>query len=124
MKTRHDQRGMTAIGWLLVLALIGFFTLIVLRLVPLYLEYSKVVSVLESLEKEPGLTKMNRTEIISIISKRLYINEVRELKANDALIVSDGRTTRVGFDYERRTHMLGNIDVVAKFKREIEVVAH
>ena len=46
MKGLHKQRGMTAIGWMLVLGLIAFFTLVTLRLLPMYMEYTKVVSVL------------------------------------------------------------------------------
>ena len=60
---RHDQRGMTAIGWLLVLGLIAFFTLITLRLVPLYIEYGKVASVLESLPDENRIGSMTSAEI-------------------------------------------------------------
>ncbi|MDT8388024.1 MAG: DUF4845 domain-containing protein [Thiogranum sp.] len=124
MKTRYEQRGMTAIGWLLVLGLIAFFTLITLRLVPLYLEHTKIVSVLESLEKEPRLTKMTKAEIYSIISKRFDVNDVRNVPVKDVIIVSDGRTTKVGIDYERRTSLFSNIDLVASFSKHIEVVAH
>ncbi len=124
MKTRYEQRGMTAIGWLLVLGLIAFFTLITLRLVPLYLEHTKIVSVLESLEKEPRLTKMTKAEIYSIISKRFDVNDVRNVPTTDVIIVSDGRTTKVGIDYERRTSLFSNIDLVASFSKHIEVVAH
>ena len=52
MRSRTHQRGMTAIGWLIVLAMIGFFVLLALRMVPAYLDYYKVVSTLEGLESE------------------------------------------------------------------------
>ena len=56
MRSRKHQQGMTAIGWLIVLVLIGFFVLLALRMVPAYMEYYKVVSSLSSLEKESGFS--------------------------------------------------------------------
>ncbi len=55
MQSLKRQNGMTAIGWLIVLALIGFFVLLTLRMLPSYLEYYKIVSSLDSMEKETGL---------------------------------------------------------------------
>ncbi len=48
MQSKTHQRGMTGIGWMIVLALIGFFVLLALRMVPAYLDYFKVVSTLEA----------------------------------------------------------------------------
>ncbi len=84
MNTWHHQRGMTAIGWLLVLGLIAFFTLVTLRLVPMYLEYAKVVSTLESLPNEPGISKLSKGEIVSIITKRFGVNDVRECRSEES----------------------------------------
>lgn len=124
MKGLHKQRGMTAIGWLMVLGLIAFFTLIVLRLAPMYLEYTKVVSVLESLQNEPGITRKQKSEIRRLIARRFDVNDVRELDPKQAVIVQKGNTLTVKMDYEKRTNMFGNIDLVAKFNKEVKVVAN
>ena len=124
MNKLDRQRGMTAIGWLLVLGLIAFFTLITLRLVPLYLEYSKVTSVLESLQNEPGITRKPKSEIYQLIARRFDVNDVRDLDPKLATIeLRNGRLT-VTMDYERRTNMAGNIDVVVSFNKSIEVIAN
>jgi Domain of unknown function (DUF4845) len=124
MKTRHHQKGMTAIGWLLVLGLIAFFTLITLRLVPLYLEFSKVASVLESLQSEPGVTNMSRTEIVNLVSRRFDINDVRDVDPKLVKVSKDKGILSVSIDYERREHLIGNVDVVTTFDKKVEVVAH
>ncbi len=121
MRKWHHQRGMTAIGWLLVLGLIAFFTLITLRLVPIYLEYSKVVSVLESLANEPGIGAKPRREIIKLVDKRFDINDVRKVSSKLIKLSKDKGTTRISIAYERREHLMANIDVVASFNKEIEV---
>jgi hypothetical protein len=115
---------MTAIGWLLVLALIAFFTLITLRLVPLYLEYGKVASVMESLQNEPGVTNMSRTEIVTLVTRRFDVNDVRNVNPKIIKVSKDKGILTVSIDYERREHLAANIDVVATFDKKVEVVAH
>jgi len=53
MKSIPRQQGMTSIGWILVFLLIAFFTFITLKIVPIYLDSFKAVSILEDLEKDP-----------------------------------------------------------------------
>ena len=116
------QAGMTAIGWLFTFALLAFFVLVALRLVPVYLEYGKVVTVLESIEQEPGITAKTRPEIKSLIQRRLDINDVRSVRARDDFrVVKERGYLVIGTEYERREHLLGNIDVVARFQREVRV---
>lgn len=122
-KWRH-QRGMTAIGWLLVLGLIAFFTLITLRLVPLYLEFAKVASVFESLQNEPGITRMSRPEIIGLVQKRFDVNDVAHVDPKAARVSKDKDRLVVSIAYERREHLISNIDVVVTFDKRVEVVAN
>lgn len=124
MNIRHHQKGMTAIGWLLVLALIAFFTLITLRLVPLYLEFGKVASVMESLQNEPGVTNMSRTEIVTLVTRRFDVNDVRDVNPKMIKVSKDKGILTVSIDYERREHLVANVDVVATFDKKVEVVAH
>ena len=121
MNTWHHQRGMTAIGWLLVLGLIAFFTLVTLRLVPMYLEYAKVASTLESLQNEPGISKLSKGEIVSIINKRFDVNDVENVDPRKVLISKERGVLKIGFSYERREHLISNIDVVGKFDKSVEV---
>ncbi len=124
MNNWHHQRGMTAIGWLLVLGLIAFFTLITLRMLPLYLEYAKVVSTLESLKDQPGITKQSKSEIIGIVGKRFGINDVHNVDPKLIRVNKDSGVMTVGIKYERREHLIANVDIVAKFDKEIKVLAH
>ncbi len=125
MTNLHKQKGMTAVGWLLVLGLIAFFTLIVLRLAPMYLEYSKVESVVDSLKDEPGIASQSRAQILKLVQKRFDVNDVRTVDPRTALKVSrDKGVTTVRVEYERREHLMANIDVVGTFDKEIRIVAN
>jgi len=120
----HHQKGMTAIGWLLVLGLIAFFTLITLRLIPGYLEFAKVTSVLESLQDEPGITRKPKTEISKMITKRFDVNDIYKVNPKLVKIEKGKDGLKVSIHYERREHLLGNIDVVTTFEKQVEVIAN
>ncbi|VAW79350.1 hypothetical protein MNBD_GAMMA15-1243 [hydrothermal vent metagenome] len=121
MKKWHHQRGMTAIGWLLVLGLIAFFTLITLRLVPLYMEFAKISSVFDSLVDEPDIGIKPRNFIVSLVAKRFNVNDVREVSPKLLKISKEKGLTRISIEYERREHLMSNIDIVASFDKTIEV---
>ena len=122
MQTLKSQQGMTAIGWIIVLGLIAFFVLLALRLTPGYLEFATVSASLESLEKEPGITEKTAPEIRSMLSKRFDVNDVKTIDSRDIKIENQGGRLRVWVDYEVRVPVLGNVDAVSKFNKEIEVV--
>ncbi len=75
-KFAHGQRGMTAIGWLIVLGLLAFFVLLILRLAPGYLESFKVTSVLESLLQEPYIGSKTPMEIRRLLENRMNVNSI------------------------------------------------
>lgn len=122
MQTLKSQQGMTAIGWLIVLGLIAFFVLLALRLTPGYLEFATVKSSLESLKNEPGITQKTPAEVRSMLGKRFDINDVKSIGSKDVKIDSQGGRMRVWVDYEVRTKVIGNVDVVTTFQDEVELV--
>lgn len=120
----HRHAGKTLIGWMFTIAILGFFVLLFLRLLPGYLEFYKVKGVLESLERQPGLTSYSIPEVRKLIRRRLEINSVEHVRARDFRIEKhEGRLT-VRVRYEVRVPVLGNVDAVEKFEDRIEVVRH
>lgn len=119
------QHGMTAIGFVMLLGMIAFFTAIALKLTPLYLEHFEVSSVLKSLAQEPGIASKSAAEIEDIIMKRLGINDVTHVTKDNIEISKEDGKISVVISYEARVPMLANIDIVANFKDDkVEVAAH
>lgn len=123
MKSIHRQRGMTPIGWVLVFLLIAFFALIALKLVPIYLKSFSVGSVISDLKDEPGIGAMTSRQITSIIVKRLDVNMVTGVGADDIYVEKVGNTMTISADYEVRDSMLGNVDIVVSFNKSVKVPA-
>jgi len=119
MRSLHRQKGMTAIGWLIVLGLIGFFTLLILKMSPSYMEYYKIVSTLESLEKESTIS--SPADIRRLLNRRFNISYVETINEKDVKITSAGKVFRVTAKYESRVHLFGNVFVVMVFNKQVQV---
>ena len=123
MSAMNTQRGMTAIGILFVLALIAFFTLLVLRLAPPYLEHFNVASSLKSLQQETGIREKTPVEIRSLLQRRFDINDVEHVKKDNITIAKDGKTglLKIAVAYEVRVPIMVNVDAVVSFSDSVEV---
>ena len=120
----RKQRGMTGLGWLLILVIIGFFTLLIFKLAPAYLENYTIKSVLHSLEEEPLITTKSKRDIEKMVMARLNTNGVRDLKSESIKIESSPGRLRVTIAYNIQKNILGNVDVLMKFNDSVEMVAH
>ena len=119
MMSAARQKGMTPIGWVLVMALIVVVTLIVLKLFPIYMDGMKVSSILSDMREEPGLATKTPNEIRVTFFKRLEINLIRSVRPDDLYIERDGNTYSVEVEYEVRENLIGNLDVVASFNKKV-----
>ena len=121
MNTFTKQRGMTAIGWVLVLMLVAIFTLFILKLFPVYLDGYKVSSILATLEEDHATGAMTPSEVTTTIVKRLNINIIKDVTKDDIYIERTGNTMTIEIEYEARRNLIGNLDVIVVFKKGIEV---
>lgn len=120
MSSLSRQSGMTLIGFLLMFMLIGFFTLLTIKLVPIYLEHYKIVSSLEALKSDPDLATRPKEEILKTLEKRWDINMVNRVTAQDVKITKQGGRLTVQIAYEAVEHIMGNVDVLVTFDDSIE----
>jgi hypothetical protein len=112
---KRTQGGMTLIGFVIVLAVIGFAAYIGMKLVPMYSEYYAVKSALKGLKAEPGIANQAPAKIQDLFFRRLYISYSENVKpSNVTLERADGGWV-MSVDYEVRKPLIGNLDVVGKF---------
>ena len=112
---KRTQRGITLIGFVIVLGLVGFFAYIAMKLVPMYSEYYSVKQALKGLQAEPGIANRDPGKIQDLFFRRLYISYAENVKPEHVKIerVDGGWTMSV--DYEVRKPLMANLDVVGKF---------
>ena len=120
MNELSQQRGMTTIGLIFVLMLVGFFAVSVIRLAPSYLEYFSVASTLDSLAREPAITRKTKTDIRVLIIRRFGINNIKSISARDVRMEKRDGKLVLSVDYEIRTPWIANIDLIARFDKVVE----
>ncbi len=124
MRSLHRQKGMTAIGWLTVLGLLAFFVMLILRMAPAYMEYYKIVSTLESLEEETGMSEVNPAAIRDLITRRFDISYVAVIQPKDVKIKNAGKYYTVTAKYDAREHLFANVDVLMSFYKQVKVARY
>jgi len=117
------QRGMTSIGWLFVISLIAFFALLVLKLVPVFMERYEIKSALQGIAKEQNAFKLKKRQIRSKFSKRLQIStSVANVDRNDLIItINDDGTKTLYVKYEAKKHFAGPFYVMAVFEEQATI---
>jgi len=118
---RSNQTGLTFLSVLAILGLIAFFTLLILKIGPIYLDHYKVKTVLASLENEPNIASQSVRKVRDMIMRRFDINMVAHVKKKDIVIKKRNGVLTVEIDYEVIEPILGNIDVLVYFDDRIEV---
>lgn len=115
------QRGMTAIGMLILAIIVGLLGFAVLKLVPVYLEHYKVVSVLEGAKKELDGQNPTRTDIRKSIEKRMVVESLNAIGIDDVKITKEGPGYVVSAQYEQRRAYLGNVSLLVTFEKTVEI---
>jgi len=118
MRSIRRQAGVTAIGWMIILGLMGFFVFLTLKMMPSYLDYFKVVSALESVEKKAAASPM---EIRKHIERQFDVSFVHAITPKQIKIKNMGQAFDVIAKYDDRVHLFANVDVVMSFENQVRV---
>ena len=121
----NRQRGVTAIGWLIILGLIAFFVLLALRLTPVYIEAYKVSSHLKSFKREPNITKKSVADIRKLLQKRFDVDDIDRVDPKKAVKITKSKgVLLIEANYELRQKIVGNVDVIVKFKDVVKIISN
>ncbi|RNF84972.1 DUF4845 domain-containing protein [Montanilutibacter psychrotolerans] len=115
---KHNQRGITLIGFIMVLAVVGVFAYMGMKLVPMYSEYYSVKRSLSALASEPGAATMDAFRLRESLSRRFDTSYIESVKPEDVKIVRKDSNAFLLAEYEVRKPLIANIDVVGRFKVE------
>lgn len=122
---KHSQRGAGMMMWMIILASIGFFVLIGLKVIPMYSEFNGVMRSVNQL-KGPDARNMSKEDIQRKLLDLLYkVGDVRGINAENFKEhfqfkqVSDNRFIIV--NYYRESPIFKNIFVTVKFNQEVQL---
>ena len=123
MKAHRYSLGITLIGFLIMLCVAGFFAYIVMKLVPVYVEYFGVVKAMEQVKNEPGAAQRSVEEIRRDLNVKFDLQYVDEHDIPPQAIQvkreATGPVLRIA--YEKRVPFMYNIDLVASFDKSVNL---
>ncbi|KTD64983.1 DUF4845 domain-containing protein [Legionella shakespearei] len=123
----HKQKGMTLIGMLLTAAVVVITAVIIMRIVPVYLQHYSIVDSIKSLSTTPELSlsgdpALDTMELRKSLDKRLDINGVEDLKPNQISIVPSGpKKYKVKLKYQVVRPLVYNMKLLFDFDELYEV---
>ncbi|MEE4186324.1 MAG: DUF4845 domain-containing protein [Gammaproteobacteria bacterium] len=120
---RREQRGITTIGLLILLAFLGLAGFAVIQLVPVYLENMKIQQVLNQAKDKLDGQKATVTDIRKALGNSVNIEDLREVDVKKDIVIErskDGYT--VSIDYQREKTFIANVYLVAKFDHSVEIL--
>ena len=124
MGTLQRQKGMTAIGWLVVLLLIAFFGLLGMKIGPIYMENYTIKTVVKSLKNEPRITQESAVKVKDIVMRRLDINGVYDIKSEHVKVKKTPGVMEVEINYKVQKPLIANLEVIATFSEKITLVSN
>ena len=123
---RSKQSGMTFLGLLVLIVVVGSWVYAAMRVVPLYLNYMKVAGTLEKVRDEydsnPGTTE---SMIRYAIQRHFDIEMVNEevFSYDDVTIKKAGGNFKLTAAYEDTAPFVANIYFLVAFDKTVEIQA-
>lgn len=121
LRLRRRQRGMTTLGLIILVGFLGIFAFAGIRLTPVYLNYFKVVGVINGVGEEFDGAGPSRAAIRTSVSRRFDIESVAEIQATDVQV----KTVDGGFEviaaYSHKAPFVANVSFVVDFDKRILV---
>ena len=110
----RQQRGITLMGTIVTLAVLGFVGVMAAKLLPYYVEYYSVKKMFASLEQS-GATKGTVKEIRYAYEKLNGIEDVKSLRGEDIEVTKEGGEAVLTGAWSVKVPMVANISTCIDF---------
>ena len=115
------QAGITTVGFIILGLLIGLIAFGTIRLTPVYLNYMKVVGVVDGVVTEFDGQKPTRQAMRTSISRRFDVESVSVITAREVTVTAVDGGFEVSAVYDHPSPFIGNISFLVHFDK-IELV--
>ena len=121
---QQRQRGMTFLGILVLVVVVGAWVYAAIRLTPKYLEYMKIAATLEKVRDEHESTP-DTTEfmLMKAVERHFNIESVTAITEKDIEIKRDGDVFTMRAAYDESVPLVGNVSFLVQFDKTVEVTA-
>lgn len=118
---RFRQRGATAIGTIVILAIIGFGLYAAIRLVPLYFEYMAVARALKQTATEHENEPTTPAALRASLERRWAIEDIKNVDPKEIEIKKSSRGFTMRAWYRSEAPFIANVSLAAEFDVTVDV---
>lgn len=113
----RGQSGLSMVGFLGLAIIFGFAALLGLKLVPVYVEYYSVRTILNNIvnDRELTATTIKERDIRNSFIRRAQIADVTNVKGSDLDISRDGGVLTLSTDYSVKVPVAGHLNLCLDF---------
>jgi len=119
--TPRRERGMTTLGMIILVAFIGLCAFAALRLTPVYLNYLKVVGVVDGVHEEFDGRNPTRGAMRTSITRRFDVESVSEITARDVSVTAVDGGFEVRVQYDHVAPFIANVNFSVHFDKKVLV---
>ncbi len=120
----RSQRGATFITWVAVAGIGIFMFLTGVKILPMYLEFYTVQSLINEIARNPESVNMSKQEILSKVDDFLNVNGINTLQKTDfsyEAAKANSSTKVLGVKYEVKKPWVANLQFLATFQYSAEI---
>src|ERR1700744_2686810 len=118
---RNHQQGMTFIGLLCILALVGVVVYAGIRLAPLYLNYMKIARTMEPVATEVKGHNPDPGAIRTLLDRHFNIEDPAGVAVKDIEITKDDGGVQMHVAYDDAVPYVANVSLSVHFEKTVTV---
>jgi type II secretory pathway pseudopilin PulG len=114
MKSRVNSRhsGMTLIGLIFVLAIVGLIAVLAMKITPTVVEYQSIKKAIVTAKA----ASTNPSEIRASFDKQADVGYIDSIKGKDLEISKNGDDVEVSFSYEKKIPLVGPASLLLEYE--------
>jgi hypothetical protein len=111
----NKQQGATLFGMMIIAMAVVFAAMLVLKILPPYMDYWTVKKVLSAMAHDPEVKTMSEREVRISFDKRASIDNIKSVKGSDLDISKQGGEVVVEVSYPVKVQLVGNLSACMDF---------
>ena len=117
----NRQHGMTFIGLLCILALVGVVVYAGIRLAPLYLNYMKVAKAMDSVAAETKGDNPDPAALRGALDRHFTVDDPTGVNIKDIEITKDDGGVQMHVAYDDSVPYVANVSLTVHFEKTVKV---
>jgi hypothetical protein len=107
----HKQRGLSLLGLIMVLIVVGFFGVLGAQIGPTFLEYRAITRVIDLAKASSSVAEIKQS-----FNKQADVNYITSLKADDLEISKENGEFIISFSYDKKIPLVGPASILLEYK--------